>query len=390
MLIAGIDVSYQRADRTIYAYSLPTTAQYAYSLGDKTATRRNIGWSLYNPTHQPVVNYAPVLPTPTNLGSATATTVLYSSGQATDPALFATDRFWFNDQISVIAGLRLDQYRASYSSTTLGTAASPYPVTTFKSPSYLFDPRASLVWEPDQTQTYYLSWGKAATPIGTSVVGSPTPIASSAASALKPDKSETIELGAKVTLGKIGVTGSLFSETKSNALQTDPNTGTILLQSSQKQRVQGFAASASGEVLEHLSLTASYTYLNPLIVSDATTPYNNGRQITFVPKHAVSVWSDYNARDLLPGLSVGGGLIYQAHLFNAYTAPNAATYPLGRVVEIPETVELDAVAAYEIENLRFQINVNNLADRLNYSQSFGNRGTPAAGRTVIFSVGARF
>src|SRR5262249_28440627 len=152
----------------------------------------------------------------------------------TDPALFATDRFWFSDQISVIAGLRLDQYRASYSSTIVGTAASPNPVTKFKAPSYLFDPRASLVWEPDETQTYYLSWGKAATPIGTSIVGSPTPITSSAASALKPDKSENIELGAKVTLGKIGLTASLFHETKSNALQTDPNTGTVLLQSSQK------------------------------------------------------------------------------------------------------------------------------------------------------------
>ena len=92
-------------------------------------------------------------------------------GDATDPALFATDRFWFTDQISLIAGLRVDQYRAHYSSTTVGTAANPYPVTTLKSPSFLFDPRASLVWEPDQTQTYYLSWGKAATPIGTSVVG---------------------------------------------------------------------------------------------------------------------------------------------------------------------------------------------------------------------------
>jgi hypothetical protein len=32
--------------------------------------------------------------------------------------------------------------------------------------------------------------------------------------------------------------------------------------------VQGFSASATGEVLEHLSLTAAYTYLNLVIVSD--------------------------------------------------------------------------------------------------------------------------
>jgi catecholate siderophore receptor len=273
-------------------------------------------------------------------------------------------------------------------------------VTTLKTPSFLFDPRASLVYEPDQNQTYYVSWGKAATPIGTSVVGSTSPISSALQSALKPDKSETMEIGAKVNLNGLGVTASLFNETKSNALQTDPATGDIQLQSSQKQRVQGFSTSATGEVLPRLNITAAYTYLNPVIVSDnsvcttttpvvcSANPATVGRQITFVPKHAVSLWADYNAHDLLRGLSFGGGVVYQAHLFNAYTAVGNASYPLGRTVVIPETVELDAVAAYEVnEQLRFQLNVTNLTDRLNYSQSFGNRATPAAGRTFTFSLG---
>ena len=407
--IVGFDVSFQRSDRTIYAYSLPAGPNATlYPLGDHTATRRNIGWSIYNPTHQPIAGYAPILPTPTNLGSDTATSVLYSSGEATDLGAFVTDRFWFTNEVSLIAGVRMDQYRASYRTTTVGTTANPNPVTTFKAPNFLFDPRASLVWEPDQNQTYYVSWGKAATPIGTSVVGSPTPISSALSSALKPDKSETIELGAKVNLNGIGLTASVFSETKSNALQTDPATGNIDIQSSQKQRVQGFSASVTGEVVKSLNLTAAYTYLNPIITADfstCTTPAATianptplpvcvaniatvGKQITFVPKNAVSFWADYNAGDLLRGLSFGGGFIYQSHLFNAYTAPAAATYPLGRIVEIPETIELDAVAAYEVtEKLRLQLNINNIADRLNYSQSFGNRATPAAGRTFTFSAG---
>jgi catecholate siderophore receptor len=393
MLIAGIDVSYQRADRTIYAYTLaPGPSAVLYPLGDHTASRGNIGWSLYNPTHQPIPGYDVILPTAANstganagATSASATTVVTSTGDATDLAAFATDRLWFTDEFSVIAGLRIDRYDATYKSVTVAGAYNE-----FKAPSFLFDPRASLVFEPDQTQTYYLSWGKAATPIGTSVVGQPTPISSEASSALKPDKSETIEAGAKFSTfgGKLGLTGSVFQVTKSNALQTDPVSGAVLLQSSQKQRVQGFEASATGEVVEHLNLTASYTYLNPVIASDATTPYNTGKQITFVPKNAASIWGDYDARDLLPGLSFGGGLVYQSHLYNGYTAPNPATYPLGRIVRIPETVELDAVIAYDIDKLHFQLNINNLADRLYYSQSFGNRGTPAPGRTFIFSVGA--
>jgi catecholate siderophore receptor len=328
--------------------------------------------------------------------------VLYSTGDVTDPALFATDRFWFTDQISLIAGLRVDQYRAHYSGTAVGTTADPYPVTTLKAPSFLFDPRASLVWEPDQTQTYYISWEKAATPIGTSVVGTPTPISSAAASALAPDKSENIEIGAKFSVfdGKLGLSGALFDETKSNALQTDPNTGTVSLQSSQKQRVQGFEASATGEVLPHFNLTAAYTYLNPVVVSDltcsTTTPVvctpntaTIGNQITFVPKNAASVWGDYNLGQWVHGLSIGGGVIYQSHLYNAFTAPSPTAYPLGRIVRIPETVEMDATAAYELDKTwRAQVNVINLADRLYYSQSFGNRATPAPGRTVIVSVEA--
>jgi catecholate siderophore receptor len=113
-----------------------------------------------------------------------------------------------------------------------------------------------------------------------------------------------------------------------------------------------------------------------------------GKQITFVPKHAVSLWGDYDAGDLVEGLSAGGGVIYQSHLFDGYTAPNPAAYPLGRIVRIPETVELDAVMAYDFKPYRIQFNVNNLTDRLNYSQSFGNRGTPAAGRTFIVSLEA--
>jgi catecholate siderophore receptor len=397
--IVGIDAGYQRADRTIYAYSLPPGPNATlYPLNDHTASRANIGWSLYNPTHQPIAGYDVILPTPTNLGSATATTVLYSTGKSTDPALFATDRFWFTNELSLIAGVRIDQYRSNYNTILVNGTA-----TRLKTPSYLFDPRASLVYEPDQNQTYYVSWAKAATPIGTSVVGSPTPIASSAASALVPDKSENIEIGAKFGLfdGRLGVSAALFNETKSNALQTDPNTGTVDLQSSQKQRVQGFNASLTGEVFEHFNLTFAYTYLNPVIVSDlstcttATPPVctanlaTTGRQITFVPKHAVSLWGDYNLGSVVPGLSVGGGMIYQSKLYNAYTAASATGYPLGRIVRIPDTVEFDATAAYEIDKIwRVQANVVNLGDRLNYSQSFGNRGTPAPGRTVILAVEA--
>ena len=404
-LIVGGDASYQNADRTIYAYALPPTSQYTYQLGDHTRSRQNIGFSLFNPTHQPPPGYTVVLPTAANstganLGAtnATATTVVTSSGRATDLAFFATDRLWLDDAWSIIAGVRVDRYNATFSSVTV--AGTP---TTAKSPSTLVNPRASLVWEPDRNTTFYFSYGKSAIPIGTSVVGAPTPI-STANQALEPEESETLELGAKYSLfdGALGLTGSIFKILKSNATITDPVSGNVQLQSGQKQRVQGLELSATGKVTDDLSVTASYTYLEPVITFDLScgtatpivcnpNPYTIGKQIFFVPKNAASIWVDYSAKSVLEGLTVGGGLVYQSKLFNAITTNGTAPSPTGiaRIATIPETIELDAVASYDFGGAyRVQFNVNNITDRLNYSQSFGNRGTPSPGRTFIVSLEA--
>ena len=60
---------------------------------------------------------------------------------------------------------------------------------------------------------------------------------------------------------------------------------------------------------------------------------------------------------------------------------------LASLAEIPDTVQLDAFIAYQFREYRVAVNLFNITDRLNYVQAFGNRGVPAPGRTVIFSVG---
>ncbi len=399
-LIAGGDASYQNADRLIYAYLLPTTAQYTYQLNSGDRSRSNIGRNIFNPDPNVPPGYSVVLPSLANVAntSASATTVLNSTGRATDFALFATDRLWFDDAWSLIAGVRVDRYVASFYSTTVGGAT-----TAAKAPSTLVNPRASLVWEPDDKTTAYFSYGKSSVPIGTSVVGTPTPL-NTANQALAPEESETFELGAKYSLlgGALGLTGSVFKVMKSNATQVDPTSGDVTLQSGQKQRVQGVELSATGKITDALNLTAAYTYLDPVITFDLSCGtvgggtvcnpnlYTIGQQIYFVPKNAASIWADYDLKALVPGLSLGGGLVYQSKLHNSYSTTGSAPNPTGhsRMAVIPETIELDAVAAYDFGAYRVQVNVNNITDRLNYSQSFGNRGTPAAGRNFVVSLEA--
>lgn len=404
-MIAGFDVAYQNADRFIYAYELPLPATYNFQLGNGTRSRSNIGRNVFTPVANAPTGYNVVIPTPGNstglaagTTNATGTTVLTSTGRSTDLAFFVTDRLWLTEEWSVIGGVRVDRYVANFNSVTVaGTASS------IQSPSNLVNPRASIVYEPSKNATFYFSYGRSTIPIGTSVVGSPTPL-STANQALAPEVSENFELGAKYSLfdGALGLTGSVFKVLKSNATQVDPVSGNITLQSGQKQRVQGVELSATGRITDDFNVTAAYTYLDSKITFDLTcgtaTPivckpntYTIGRQIFFVPKNAASVWLDYSAKSWLEGLTLGGGLVYQSKLFNAYATTGTAPNPTGysRIAVIPETIELDAVATYDFGGAyRVQFNVNNITDRLNYSQSFGNRGTPAAGRTFIVALEA--
>jgi catecholate siderophore receptor len=401
-LIAGFDAGFQKADRTIYAYALPGTSQFTYLLNGGAVSRANIGVSLYDPVHAAPSGYNVVLPNPANVAGTndTLNSVVQSSGNSTDLAFFVTDRLWLADAWSIIAGVRVDQFNASFKSVTVAGTATPA-----NSPSTLANPRASLVYEPDQNTTLYFSYGRSAVPQGTSIVGSPTPI-TTANQALAPEIGESFELGGKYSLlnGQLGLTGSVFQEAKVNATITDPLSGNVQLQSGQRQRVQGYEISATGKVIGDLSLIAAYTWLNPVVTYDLSctttallvcnlNPYTIGSQISFVPKHAAALWADYSLHEFLPGLSIGAGAVYQSKLVNAITTTGAAPNPTGvlRVATIPQTIEFDGMAAYELDKTwRLQVNVNNIGDRLNYSQSFGNRGTPAPGRTVIAALEARF
>lgn len=420
--IFGVDISYQRNKRRFYAYTLPSASDFTYILGTKSASRSNIGFNLLNPVHTPPSAYTVFLPTLNGtlpaLATATASTNLYASGDATDVALFAVERLWFTPQWSVIGNLRWDSYDSSYATQTIGSPTSPSVISTLAAKNEFFSPRASLVFEPADDQTYYATFGRSNTPQGTSIVGAGTGISVTTAD-LKPEVAESWEIGAKYGLSGVTLTASAFLINKQNATKLDSATGDLISQSGERQRVRGLEFGIAGKLTEQWSFTAAYTYLDSKIrasyqnciaaPSNGTptgiicptgvttgTPTANpiaiGRQITYTPKNAASLWTSY---DFDHGIEAGGGITYQSALYNAYAAASASkaapsTIVPYRIVRIPETVQMDLFAAYSLENWRFGLNVINVTDRLNYSQSFANRATPSSGRSFLFSVSTAY
>ena len=395
-LVAGWDVSYQDNRKTFAAYSLPPGI----------AARNLIPVNLLDPSHAFPAGYAvitpPVLPAANTLGQpgtniTSGTYIVRANGSATDLAAFATDRLWFTDQISVIGGFRFDHYPARYSTVDVRAVASQFSNT-----SNLVDPRVSLVFEPTPDQTWYVSWSKAATPVGTAIVGTANPI-TAATQAFEPDKSESWEAGAKLAFldGRLALTGAIFDISKSNAKQVDPVTGEISAQSSQRQRVRGGEAAITGQITGAWSVNLAYTYLDSTILEDLScggtpvvcnlNPFTVGRPVVYAPKNAATLWTSYEVM-AVPGLSLGGGITYQDHVYLQYATAGTAPNPtaLTKIAEVPHTLSLDAMIAYQIGETRIALNAYNLTDRLNYSQVFANRGVPAPGRSFAVTLSTGF
>jgi catecholate siderophore receptor len=426
--IFGVDLSRQENDKTISVYILPPTF----------TTRQAIPRPLVNPNPNFPAGYSVFRATPgvniacpatgncttvvngvTLFTNTAGTATEKSNGSSTDAGIFLTDRLWFTDSLSLIASYRLDRYTADLDSLFFNNGNSRLKVKPL-----LKSPRASLVWEPSADQTYYLSWGRSQTPQGTSIVGAAAAIAITTKD-LAPEDSEIYEAGAKFAIPgtRLSATGAVFDIKKDNALQTDPATGFLQAQSGERQEVKGLELGLIGKITPVWTVSAGYTYLDdkikqsfsncvaattttgvptgvvcPVGVAAATPVVNTvavGQQVTFTPKNGATLFTTYDLSKWIDGLQIGGDVTYQSKLFLGYTARSVSftdrsTLTALKIAEAPENLTFDAFVSYRVGRYRFAVNGYNLADRLNYTQTFGTRATPAPGRTIIFSVGATF
>ncbi|MGD9805582.1 MAG: TonB-dependent receptor [Hyphomicrobiaceae bacterium] len=305
---------------------------------------------------------------------------------ATDFALFASDRVWLSPQFSILAGIRWDDYKANYAYTNTATGVwNPEK----SSETRFFSPKVSLIWEPTKQQLYYASWATSATPAGQYIINSANPIGTGAGQeSLDPEENETYEIGAKYSLlgGKLGLTGALFRVDKSNAFYTDPLGNAVA--SGEKQRVQGVELGMTGKLTDKWTVNIAYAYLDSEITF-ANTAAIIGNHVPGVPENSGNIWTTYDVASLVnvPGqLIVGAGLTYAQDM---YIRNDQTT-------KVPVTLSFDSVISYEKDGWKFAVNGYNLTDELYYDaffqgeNSYSSRAIPAPGRTVIFSVGKKF
>jgi catecholate siderophore receptor len=356
--VAGVDVSYVSNKRHFYTYSA-------------TRPPRDV----FAPDHDFDYSIVP---------HTTATTVANSFAEGKDYAVFAANQLWFTDAWSVVLGARVDHYTVNYQSVTVGNTFAE-----ISTDATLFNPKASLVFEPSPFQTYYVSWAKSATPQGTSVTNQPTPVSGNVSAGgfntrdLDPEENDILEAGAKFGFmeGRLALTAAIFRVEKNNA-KADDGLGNIV-SSGDAQRVQGIELGVVGAITETWTVTANYAYLDSETTESLTgtppapNPAVIGKRVANVPEHSAALWTTHEP---IAGLMLGLGGNYSGKVYLNNT----------NLAFVPEAFSVDALIAYQLGRWRLQLNATNLFDRLNYAGSQNGRAVPSPGRTFIFSVGTVF
>jgi iron complex outermembrane receptor protein len=252
------------------------------------------------------------------------------------------------DQWIVIAGLRRDNATTS----VVGKADADSSATTMR--LGLMYPLAGG-WAP------YLSYAESFTPVAPGANGT----------IYKPLQGEQVEAGIKYQPadGSTLFTASVYKLKEKNqkgAATGIPNTDAPQIGSPTK--TDGLELEYKATLARAFDLIANYSYTD--------VDVKLGGQ----PKNVASVWSKYRfAIGNVNGFSVGAGVRW------------VQSFRDGKAPEVPAVTLLDLMAAYDTQNWRYALNINNATDKVYYSTCL-NRGDCWVGarRDVVASATYRF
>lgn len=314
-------------------------------------TQNNIATvSLFNPV-------SPVLPF-----TVTAAPSTDNLGILTTASAYVQDLVTLSEKWKALAGVRYDNFEQETRERRIGQS-------NLARTDRAWSPRAGLVYQPTQTQSYYASLSKSFQPSGESFA-----LAANNAQ-IAPEETTNKEVGAKFDFldGKASATASLFRLERTNIKSTDPATNTLIPIG--VQRTDGLELTFTGELPHGWQVWSGYAYLDARITSSLARDAGQqvqGKRPTLTPKHSANLWL---TKALGGGFGAGAGVNYVADRF---------ANP-GNTITLPSYVTFDAMARYRLAKLDLQLNVTNLFDReyiVSGHGSAGNLNLPGAPRAV--------
>lgn len=297
-------------------------------------------------------------------------------------AVYVNDQIDLTKQWKLVGGLRWDRYEVE---TDLQKFALPagYPADTtavaVPKTDTMVNPRVGVIYQPSDTQSYYVSYGSSFNPSAEAVTQSAT------TAFLDPEKNRSYEAGAKLDFmeGNLSFNTAVFRVQKTNARTTLDGKTTL----DGDVRVQGVELGVVGRIAPAFQVLAGYTFLDGEVLKSvdrsgsgtAASPYffSQGKTLQNTPRHSASVWSTYS---FLGNWEAGGGLVYSSKRYvNNFEEAVVDGY-----------TRYDATLAYKKKSYDIRFNLQNLTDKKYFEVASGGRVTPVKGRSAVVTVAYRF
>lgn len=199
---------------------------------------------------------------------------------------------------------------------------------------------------------------------------------------LDPSESNQWEVGLRYKpTDDLLLSAAFFDLHKTNVKDYDLNDPTFssFTQAGEIQS-RGIELEARGRLSSTLQGTASYTYLQTEITQSSNSS-QLGNENAMAPNHQASLWLDYDASGLLPGLTIGAGVRYVSDAYS--TQDNLRTTPSYTLADLS--------LLYEVDGYAVKLGVTNLFDREYYGVCYdGYACANGEGRMAKLSLTSKF
>ena len=207
------------------------------------------------------------------------------------------------------------------------------------------------------------------------------------ANQFEPLRSDLKEVGAKATLaqGRVNLTAAVYEINQRNLLlnaNLPASPDSLVTRGAERSR--GFELDVAGYLTPEWQLSASYSYINAIIVTDNDASLEGARKQN-TPANSGNLWTRYNFAPNSPlgDLGIGLGVQYSGSKVPWFT----------RAFEVPASTLLDLALYYTPAGSSVQValNVNNLTNRTYWvgAQTYF-RLFPGAPRNAVLTLTYRF
>jgi catecholate siderophore receptor len=248
-------------------------------------------------------------------------------------SLYFSDEIELTDEVKLVLGGRLDEFDI--------TVVDALNGGTLNQVSEEFSSRLGLVYNPEDTVSWYASYSETFLPKS----GGQYASLDSAEQGLDANVFENMEFGVKFTTDNgIDVTASVYELTS-----VQPEFDGPLQTKVEEIEAEGFELQAAGNVSDNWFMSAGFSKVK------------NADALKEVPGKTFSLWNLYKYNEKL---SFGLGIINKGATKGKYKTD---------AVYLPSYTRLDLAAYYKIDdNMRLQLNVENVTDEVYFPHSYGD------------------